>query len=185
MSNSRRTGCLPPPGALPLRTAREPSASCPWCSSHPPNQVSLMGWSKKECSAAAGLSLSSRHRRGKCFNGFGHFCKAVRIQGVVHPAAFPPVGYQPSILQDLEVEGQPRLRCVERAGKVTDAALSETEPLQDGKPGTVRQSMEQARGTGNIWADAGSHVPNVSMFVDMSSSLGLLGPFGGRTSRGR
>ena len=68
----------------------------------------------------------------------------------IHPAALPPVGHQPRVLQDLKVEQQPVLSRLECIGQVTDAPLPEPEPLQDREPGLVGEGVEQPRGASGV-----------------------------------
>ncbi len=67
----------------------------------------------------------------------------IGVQSVIHPATFPPVRHQAGILQDLEMERQPRLRRLERIGEVADAPLAEPEALQDGEPGRSERAWNR------------------------------------------
>src|SRR5215217_5823129 len=108
-------------------------------------------------SAAAGLPLRGRWWRRQRLDCLGQLVQGVGVESVVHPAALPPVGYQIGILQDFQVEGEPRLRRVQSVGEIADAPLSEAKPLQDGEAGAVRKRVKQLHGLLDLWFGVGRH----------------------------
>jgi len=72
--------------------------------------------------------------------------QALEVQGIVDPAAFPPVDDEARVLQDLHVEGEPRLSGPEQIHEVADATLSFAEPIEYREPGLVRQGVKQPGG---------------------------------------
>src|SRR5688500_6218849 len=101
-------------------------------------------------SSSAAAALPPRLRRGKHLNQVGGFSECLRVQGVVHPAAFPTIGYQPGVLQDPEVKGQPRLGRIQVIGELADTALAGAEAIEDLESGFIRQGVKEPGGSGGV-----------------------------------
>src|SRR6202162_3882192 len=68
--------------------------------------------------------------------------QAIRVQGVVDPAAFPPIDDESGLLQDLHVEREPGLSGPEQVHEVADTTLPVAEPAEHREPRLIGEGVE-------------------------------------------
>ena len=76
---------------------------------------------------------------------FSGLDESLALQRVVRPASFATVRNQSSVLQHLEVIGQPRLRCFDVRHEVAHAMLAIEKNLDDLEPGLIGERVKELR----------------------------------------
>lgn len=105
------------------------------------------------------------------FHSFGERADPVErlaVQAVVDPTAIPSVRHQTGILQNPEMEGEPRLRGVERVLQLADTPFAVRQQLDDLEPRLVRERMKPSNGNGALGKGGGRHERTISISVDTS-----------------
>src|SRR5919112_6259850 len=110
---------------------------------------------KKSASAAAAaehLEPAARAPllRGESAHEVVRLAEGVGSERVVRPATLAAIGDEPRVLEHLEMEGEPRLRGVERLLQVADAALAVAQHLEHRQPRLVGEGVEEVRGAGEV-----------------------------------
>src|SRR5207248_7035857 len=79
----------------------------------------------------------------------GDLVERLATERVVNPPAFPAIGYEPRVLQSLQMEREPRLRRIEYILQLAHAALAVRQQPHDLKPGLVRACVQHPRSAPN------------------------------------
>src|SRR5690606_16774459 len=82
-----------------------------------------------------------------------NYVEDVRLERVVVPAPLLPVVHQSRLPQDLQVEGQSRLRRAERVLQLAHALLAAREQVDDPESCLIREGVEEAGGPGRSACD--------------------------------
>src|SRR6266571_5316907 len=90
------------------------------------------------------------------------------VERIVDPTTFPAVGHQPGVLENSEMERQPRLRGVEYVLQLAYAPLSVGEEAHDLEARFVGERMEPASGAGGVGQGCDGHAHYISTNFDTS-----------------
>src|SRR5437899_3883709 len=115
-----------------------------------------MGHKKLSAAArrpAAPCVLAGLHRRREGRD----LVQGIAVERVVDPTAVPAIGHQPGVLENSEMERQPRLRGVEYVLQFAHAPLSMGEEAHDLEARLVGERMEPAPGAGGVGRSGHGH----------------------------
>src|ERR1035437_601771 len=91
-------------------------------------------------------ALGALERREQRFD----LVECLAIERVVDPAALATIRHEIGVLERLEVERQPALRCVHEVGQLADTAFAANKPLDDLQARLVGERVEPAGGLGGV-----------------------------------